>query len=357
MKVLILIDTGGASIWYKQGIANVLKYIGCEVRFVHSTQKLFDDFYEFEPDLFYSNTYSLDATTFKVLQKYNKTNVILRANDWGQHLQEIDPKIYPVGIASEQEKMGVRNLKEIIGDRLKYLFIHYHQDFIKRTMGLWESGLGVKVLGLNNAADLFLYYNPTPLDTSKFNPLLKNQCSILGGYWGYKSETLKPWIFPLCHPNSGLKVRIYGNSKWPIINYVGTIDDQLSKDLFAQTSINLNVHEPHSQVFGYDVNERIFKVLAAGGFLVSDYVEGIETAFHLEESIPMAKTPEEFKNIILNYSGEAKQRRAKMLIGWEKVRNEWNYFKVTEKLLREAGYEELAEKTASALPMFLAERE
>ena len=67
-----------------------------------------------------------------------------------------------------------------------------------------------------------------------------------------------------------------------------------------------NLSEPHAQEYGFDVNERIFKILYAGGFCISDNVTGYKTTFG--EHVPIANNPEHFKELVDYYLSKPTER-------------------------------------------------
>ena len=93
-------------------------------------------------------------------------------------------------------------------------------------------------------------------------------------------------------------VKIFGNQSWYVNQYCGLIKDHKVKDLFFNAKICPNLSEPHAQKFGFDVNERIFKVLCAGGFCISDNVEGYKM---FGDGIVIADSPQDFREKIDYY--------------------------------------------------------
>lgn len=346
MRILIINDNMSAPFYYKEGFRRVLEYCGHQVRYYRPEDSLFDIFYEFKPDLLYSNSYSLDQQTFKVLQKYDATRVILRANDYGDNLNDVGPE-YPIGRIEQRELIAVSQLKDIIKDRLCFVFTHYHPNRIEYTMGHWTKNLGIPALGLNNSCDVFSYYG------GQFVKELECDISIVGGYWSYKSINLNQYIIPLCHPSKGLNVKIFGNGTWPVGQYMGMIAEDNVKHLFQSTKINLNVHEPHSNRFGYDVVERSQKTLGAGGFTISDHVDSLVKDYFPNGGIVTADSPSDMEEKIRYYLDKPDERQKIAAIGQNTVLNNHTYFNQCEKLFRGIGENSLADQVRSKHKLFL----
>lgn len=215
--------------------------------------------------------------------------VIMFGSAWGPFINDVDLKKYPIVVTSEAEKRAIEKLKKETG-KPDFVFIHAHSRWLDGTMSGW-SEIGVPYHGILNAADTFVYLNGT------FRPELACDVGFVGGYWGYKAQNLNRYILPLCHRNGDLRVKVFGNSVWPVSQYLGSISDQDSRDLFASATVCPNVSEPHSTDLGWDVIERVFKVPVAGGLVVSDYVEEARDLF-TEEELPMARNPADFEKLV-----------------------------------------------------------
>jgi spore maturation protein CgeB len=79
------------------------------------------------------------------------------------------------------------------------------------------------------------------------------------------------------------------------------------KNLFVSAKICPNLSEPHAQEFGIDVNERIFKILYAGGFCISDNVESYGM---FGDGIVVAESPEHFADIVEHYLDNPDERES-----------------------------------------------
>jgi hypothetical protein len=316
MKVLCIYTDAGPS-YVRTGWGRVFKACGHEFTFWKQSTPAFDAFSKVEPDLFIGTTYDLDRATIKNIVSRPNMKVILFASAWGPYLKDVDLKKYPLVVVSEQEKKLVEKLKKETG-KPDFVFIHAHDRWLEGTMSGWRD-IGVEPVGVLNAADTFDYLGGVA------RPELACDVAFVGGYWPYKAGNLNKYILPLCHPDTGLNVKLFGNSPWPVHQYLGGIENSDVRDLFASAAVCPNVSEPHSTDLGWDVIERPFKVLAAGGFCISDHVEEARDLF-TDLELPMAASPAHLEQMIRYYLDHPETRAKHVEAGRHKVLLEHTYF-------------------------------
>jgi len=171
----------------------------------------------------------------------------------------------------------------------------------------------------------------------------------VGGYWPYKGQVIDEYLFPLLHPVNKYKVKIFGNQPWPANQYCGVIGDQYEKNLFASAKICPNLSEPHAQKFGFDVNERIFKVLYAGGFCISDNVESYKM---FGDGIVIADSPEDFREKIDYYLANPEKAAKIATKGHKCVRQNHTGFHRVTKILAELGLGDLSNRLTDELKQY-----
>lgn len=317
MKILISNDGPTAHYYMRLGIARALSAMGHEVIIWEINQKsAFDMFDEFEPHMFIGQSYNIDGGLMKCLLERPYLKIIMKAGDFGEIADGIDPAQFPVLKASPKEIENVTILKDKI-DKPDFLEIHYHTDYIDGTHGYWKE-LGVDVHSIMSAVDVYDYVN------GQYNPALASHVAFVGGYWPYKAVVLDQYLLPLCDLRTDLNIKIFGNQPWPVANYCGFVDNRYVADVFASATICPNLHEPHSQVFGYDIVERPFKLLGGGNFVISDYVEGLHKLFPNE--IVYAKTPNEFHELVFHFVKNPDERKPFMEQGKKTVMAQHTYF-------------------------------
>ncbi len=290
MKILISNDGPFAHFYIRLGLAKAFSAVGHEVIMWDINKKpTFDAFDELDPDLFIGQTYNINNSIIKCLAKRPATRVIMKGSDWGKYSDTMDRNRFPVLIANEQEIENVKTLRE--NNCLDYIYVHYQQKDVDKTHSHWKDI--VPALSMLSAADVFEFTGGVS------RPEFECDLGFVGGRWGYKSVVLDKWFIPLLKEN--LNVKIFGNQPWGIPEYCGNLPDHEVKNFFASCKISINLSEPHSQEFGYDIIERPYKLAANKCFMISDHVDGLS---ELYPDIPSAATPEDFKNLIYYWLSE-----------------------------------------------------
>jgi len=301
MKILISNDGYHAHYYQRQSWVNAFaKMQGVSVALWDiNSVSAFDVFDGFEPDIFLGQLYNLTPSIVKCIKERPHLKVGLRAGDWGDHEKEVDKSIYNILYATKEE---IETLKELQGEtgQVSFVHIHYPKEALKQTHNYYDS-IGVRATSIMMCADTDAYSNPEP------DPDYACDIGFVGGYWPYKGQVIEPYLFPLLENVGEYNVKIFGNQNWYVNQYCGFIDEPKVKDLFASAKICPNLSEPHAQAFGFDVNERIFKILCAGGFCVSDNVAGYNM---FGDGIVIADSPADFKEKIDHYIKNESERKA-----------------------------------------------
>lgn len=322
MRILIANDGPSAFYYIRLGYARVFSSMGHEVALWDINNKpAMDVFDEFQPDLFMGQSYNLNRSIVNAIKERPWTKVIMKAGDWGSLSNQI-PNDYQILKASEQEKRFVLDLYNTT-KKPDFLHIYYHPDYIDDTHGFWKNE-GVPVQSLMLAADIFEYTN------GEKRPEFESDITYVGGYWEYKAQVLNKYLVPLCY-TTDYNIKIFGNSVWPVPQYCGFLQPELTSDALASATICPQLHEPHSQEFGFDMSERTFKLLADKCFVISDYVEGLAKLFNNDEII-FAKTPKEFEEKVDHYLSKPYERIRHVVKGFDKVIHEHTYFNRVAKI-------------------------
>lgn len=329
MKILCQYKSCGEE-YRLRGFGNALGYCGHTFAFWQPQIKsAFDAFDEFQPDVFIGTTFDLDAAMIACIKERPDLKVILKGSNWGPSNENIDKNKYPVVMVTQHEKDVLAKLKEETG-RPDYVFCHYHPNRLEETMSGWNS-IGIKPVALCNAADVIDYFGGVPKKE------LACHIGFVGGYWRYKSYNLDKYITPLCHPVGKLNIKIFGNQKWPVPQFMGLISDSAVKDLYCSATVSPSVSEPHSTDFGFDPIERGFKILSSGGFCVHDYVDTLAKDIFTDGEVPFFSTPEEFSALLNKFLHEDHQAEKKAIAakGKAKVLGEHTYFHRSADMMRE----------------------
>ena len=322
MKIMIQSDNGNAHYYQRLAWANAFNSIpGYEAKLWWSGQTpAYDAFDMYEPDIFLGQTYNLSKSVIECIKERPHLKVGLRAPDWGS--QETDER-FRILKATDEEKRAVEELKEKTGQPV-FLHIHYPEYALQNTHNKWaETGVSVKSIMM--CADINSYAH------AKYVPELACDIGFVGGYWPYKGQVIDKYLLPICNDRC-LNIKIFGNQPWTETDrYCGTIEDQNVRHLFASSKICPNLSEPHAQEYGYDVNERVFKVAFCGGFCLSDHVEGMKHGSVFGEFLDTAKSPEDFKEKMYYYldNEEVRKGRSEQLRSVV-VNNHTNFHRIEE---------------------------
>ncbi|MEX2556534.1 MAG: glycosyltransferase [Actinomycetota bacterium] len=174
--------------------------------------------------------------------------------------------------------------------------------------------LGVPVLPLLQATN-----------SDKFRPVQPDptlRCPVL--FVGGSRKQYRPavmWAIEL-----GVPLHVYGS------NWEGLISPEHLKgsyfpnerlrELYCSADIVLNDHWPDMSKHGF-ISNRIFDILACGGFVVSDHVEGSQRL--LGDAVPVFRSKEELAEILARYADDPEARRALAQAGMELVRREHSF--------------------------------
>lgn len=319
MKILIAHDGANAHGKERMGWARCLNYSGHEVVFYDIRGKsAYDQFDEFgKPDLFLGQGYNLSESLINVILENPEIKVWLKLGDFGRIYDGIDLNNYQILMASEQEKKSVSRL--IDGGISVYGGAHYWVGRELDTHGLWYE-IGVEPLHMTLGADVFQYTN------GRVRPEFECDIGIISGFWPYKSQTITKYLFPLMNPESKLNIKVFGYN-WPTQYYCGGIEDELERDVLKSQKISINLHEPHAldERLGIELNERTFKCLSNGCFVISDKPKDLSEQIFPNEVV-FADDPGHFKHLIHHYLSYPEDRQIYISRGYKKVIDSETYF-------------------------------
>ena len=291
MKILIKHEKNASNYIYT-GLARAFNSLGHECLFWQDGYAAFDVFDAFEPDIFIGQGYNLDRATIKCIRLRPEMKVLLKVGCWGQVCQDVDTEKYPILNATDEEMKSVGQVAASLSAiKNLVLFNYVHPNRKDYLMGAWEETVA-KTIGLLPAADM------TECEAGVFDPSLECEIGFAGGYWPYKGENLDKYIVPLCYPVGKHKVKIFGNQAWPVPQYMGMASDKTVRNLFKSALICPNVSEPHANVFGFEVNERVFKLAASGAFFISDPIASLTEDIFTKDEAVVAENPKDFHDLV-----------------------------------------------------------
>ena len=323
MKILS-IKYSNAPHYIISGWKDVFDRLGHEWLWWPAEKPAFDVFDEFEPDIFIGTT-EMDRATVKCIAQRPHMKVALKGRNWGPSDEYIDTDIYPIEVANSEEKDQILNLKELCG-KPDLVFNWYHQNRMAETMGGWET-IGVNTLDMQPAANHFIYF---PVESCKH---LASDISFIGGFWKYKAINFNKYLIPLCFPVGKYNIKIFGNQPWSVPQYIGGPYDSIVNHICCSAKICPNVSEPHANKFGFEVNERVFKLAATKSFCISDHIASLTDDVFTDEEMPTGKNPAEFFELIDYYLNQPDLREEKAEQCYNTVMSHHTYCHRVSKLL------------------------
>ncbi len=188
--------------------------------------------------------------------------------------------------------------------------------------------LGLPLLEEPHAADIRAYppgFRAEGID----NP---SEILYVGGCWPFKWQNMAPYINAL-RLEFGERFVLYGRG-WPDDLSRGVLAEELYNQVVADHAIQVALHEP-SQVldFPFAGNERIFKLLAMGCFVISDPNPLLDYHFRVGEEIVVAESPEDMVARIHQYLGHPDEMVAIGEAGQRRVLRDHTYQVRAQRLL------------------------
>ena len=158
-------------------------------------------------------------------------------------------------------------------------------------------------------------FRPVPPDSALAAPVL----FVGGSRKEYRPAVM--WTVEL-----GAPLHVYGSNWGGLIpdDYIkGTyFPNERLRELYCSADVVLNDHWPDMSKHGF-ISNRIFDVLACGGFMVSDHVEGAQRIFG--DVVPVFRSKQDLADILERYSGDPEERRRLAQRGMELVRREHSF--------------------------------
>ena len=213
--------------------------------------------------------------------------------------------------------------------------IPYKLDHVKKAdiifTGSVKKNNEYKSLGLNS------YFIPQFTKIDHFYPAYKEEYKskilYIANQWR-GLDTRKTVKYAI---NNNIEIDVYG------LNWKDRLDennkhllkgDYISNDelkyYYSSADIVLNDTRDDMIEAGF-ISNRIFDVTACGGFIISDYIEGIEEIYG--DAIPMYKTEEEFVELVKYYLEHEEERKEKAKRAQEITKKHFTSDKIVAKML------------------------
>lgn len=273
MKIALTIPSNGAGLYAWTGWSNAFKSLG------HTVENWSPPIFRSDPldcDLLICSTSCPENTFIEWRKNHPDKKIALNVLAW---TDEDIRGIHNAGVQATPGNVGyTRDLKPDV------VFAQYGEKWRVPLLKNWAKE-GYKLSSMMMAVDSTVYkVNDT--DTSMISTIV-----YCGGYWSYKAQNIDKYLLPLFRK---YRDQLYLIGKgWPMMTN-SDISEQAIANLYRNSIICPNVHEPHSN-FGYDIVERCFKVPYCGGLLISDYVEEmIDVGFKDGINCFICKDPKEY---------------------------------------------------------------
>lgn len=286
---------------------------------------------EFSPNIFiYSlNAYQLGILDLELLKRYRQRGLIVfcQVRAWNETAN------IRVEAMSSALKFHEHHVSLIRGGLAGDVFWHwFEQD--EPLMDGFTKATGRTFETIHLAADKTQYF---PQPDCRF------ECDLcyVGSYLPLKRAFFRKHVLPL---RRSYDIRIYG-SDWTLGNrLLGKVQkagqyfniDPLKKvrslglpvaderKLYSSARISLNVHEEQVKVSNCEINERTFKILACGGFQLSDNVRLLRR-FFTERELIIAESTDDWFDKIEFYMKNPERRSEIAAAGRDKVLREHTY--------------------------------
>ena len=341
MKIMIASDGLHAHYYERMAWAKAFNASGniVSVWDINNTP-VFDAFDRFEPDVFLGQSYNMNRALYQCIKERPHLKVGLRAGDWGDFDKNVDRQRYNILFADPLEVDLLRKLKDETG-KPDFVHIHYDADAVKVTHNKWDQS-GIKSLSIMMSADIFDYTDGVS------QPEYESDIAFVGGYWPYKAQIIDRYLTPLCYPLGKYSIKIYGNQRWRVPQYMGFADNTQVKDILASAKICPNLSEPHAQEFGFDVNERCFKLLSNKCGCISDNVASLKKIFD-GNGVVFSEEPEEFQGLVDHYIKNPEERHAHKQKGYANVMSNHTNFHRAAEIFSGLGLEKKSQECLSVL--------
>jgi hypothetical protein len=183
--------------------------------------------------------------------------------------------------SSLYNKYGIPNLS--YSDDLNRMILSSNPSFVFTPVS--RSGLqfyqnwmknGAKLISLPLACDTSIYTKDNPCN-SKFKDVTM---AFVGGYWPYKARQFDRYLKPY-----EKHLTVFGYSHWPYAGYGGVISREEEPALLRQAILCPAINEPHAEILGGDICERVYKVLGSGGMCITDATHAHRDLFTDDELV------------------------------------------------------------------------
>ncbi len=279
MRILIVHRPGGAFGYITDSWINALRDVG------HNVQRwdgLESSWNSFKPELYIGSSGHRQP-----LPKDRNCKFAMHVNPYG-----------PIDCGGINEpQQSIEYIKSMRPD----VVFGYGFDIDKVYWKYWEEKLGIPWAPMPTAADATVFKKITPLSQRTLDAI------YIGGRWAYKAKSIDTYLIPAVRHiyANDRTMEIYGWGDWPKNQCKGIISDDRVTPTFNKAKIAPCISEPHTQQWGYDLPERIWKVAACGCLPIHDPVPTLK---RIIPNLPMAQDPAQYADLSLYYITHDEER-------------------------------------------------
>jgi len=128
---------------------------------------------------------------------------------------------------------------------------------------------------------------------------------------------------------TNIPIHLFGEGSGGYVSFEEMID------IFGASKINLNFSKAGPYYWVKQIKGRVFQVCMAGGFLLTEYVPGIENYFEIDEEIACFHNAGEMVEKIIYYLAHDEERRAIAQTGWRRATREYTSCHMVAKVFNE----------------------
>ena len=313
MRVFVTHRPGGAYGFITDAWINAFRSKGHDVR---RWDGLEESWFSFGPDL-----YCACSGHRQPIPAKRSTKVAIHVNPYG-----------PIDVAGINESQNA--IDWTLAQRPDAVFGYGFEDD-RLLWCYWTDRHGIPWVPMPTAGDKVLY-NQEADETAKQYDMV-----YLGGRWSYKAQSIDPYLFPTID-QPGVTYKLYGWGEWPSRYCSGTLADDKVAAFFQSGRVAPCISEPHTQRYGIDVPERVWKVALSGALAIHDPVPSLRNQC---KSIIIAQNPTDYSKLCLYYSRavNAEERVAKVKEQRAEILANHTYHHRLAGLLRAVGFTDAAD--------------
>lgn len=318
-----------------EGYKNAFLSLGCEFRTLTSNDNLKETLYEFKPDIFISSlhSYPLKFLDLDLLSKYRKEKKMFYlscVSVWRSYSNQHGSD----DLQNNKEYVSMIK-KGLVGDAF-YNWVEKDSPFMDGFEKITRKPFHTILL----AADSFKY-------KPSYDERYKADISYVGHFLLEKRSFLKRCVLPL---KGKYDVKLYGLDWTSYDRFLGNVarvgqyfNIGFLKDIrklpvvddnrvYSSSTINLNIHGDFQVKYGFELNERTYKIISSGGFEICDNVKSIRKYFTPDELV-IAENDTDWFDKIVYYIDNPEKRLPIIEAGMKKVLKYHTYVNRAEQMI------------------------